>query len=176
MADEMNIGFDFHRFLFPIIIIAVGLLMVFRPSRRRRWQWQDHLPKSNPDVAGNETRKESWQDHYSEDRFDSTSVFSGVKKVIVSKNFRGGDITCFMGGFEADMSKADLQSAAVLDITQIFGGTKLVIPSDWVLKIDVVSIFGAVEDKRQQSPNSDPNKLLILKGTSIFGGIEIKSF
>jgi predicted membrane protein len=176
LTDEMNIGFDFHRFIIPIIIISVGFLMILRPRRNRDWSWDNWKQKNPSYTAENDIKKEYSQNYSSEDRFDSTSIFSGVKKIILSKNFRGGDITCFMGGFEADLSKADLQSPAIIDITHIFGGTKLIVPSNWLVKIDVVSLFAGVEDKRQQSLNTDPNKLLILKGTSIFGGIEIKSY
>jgi predicted membrane protein len=176
LTDEMNIGFDFHRFIIPIIIIAVGFLMILRPRRRGDWRWDDWKQNNTASTAIKDTKEEYTQNYSSDDRFSSTSIFSGVKKVIVSKNFRGGDITCIMGGFEADMSKADMESPAVIEITHIFGGSKLIVPSNWLVKIDIVSLFAGVEDKRQQSSNTDPNKLLILKGTSIFGGIEVKSY
>jgi hypothetical protein len=41
----------------------------------------------------------------------------------------------------------------------------------------MVAIFGGVDDKRQISGvKLDPNKVLILDGTCMFGGIEIKSY
>jgi hypothetical protein len=39
-----------------------------------------------------------------------------------------------------------------------------------------VSIFGGTDDKRQTLTEADPNKVLVLEGTVIFGGIEIKSY
>src|SRR5690349_22431252 len=38
---------------------------------------------------------------------DVTAVFGGIKKNVLSKNFKGGDITSFMGGSEIDLSQAD---------------------------------------------------------------------
>jgi hypothetical protein len=67
----------------------------------------------------------------------------------------------------------------VLDITQIFGGAKLIIPPHWKIQSEeIVSIFGSVEDKRPVLPESnyDSGKVLVLKGTNIFGGIDIKSY
>ena len=43
----------------------------------------------------------------------------------------------------------------------------------------MVAIFGGVEDKRPQLADTstvNPNKVLVLKGTCIFGGIDIKSY
>src|SRR5580704_14935573 len=160
LADQMDMGFDFHRFIIPLIIIAVGFVMIVRPKRHGDWRLDDWKHKDPASTPPNETKEEYAQNYSSDDRFSSTSIFSGVKKVIVSKNFKGGDITCIMGGFEADMSKADLESPAIIDVTHIFGGTTLIVPSNWLVKIDVVSLFAGVEDKRQQSSNTDPNKLL----------------
>lgn len=62
-----------------------------------------------------------------------------------------------------------------LEITTIFGGTKLIIPSNWEIKSEAVMIFGGIEDKRRmQTITGQPEKTLILKGTVLFGGIEIK--
>jgi hypothetical protein len=40
----------------------------------------------------------------------------------------------------------------------------------------MVAIFGGIEDKRPPQLNAIPDKVLIIEGTSIFGGIDIKSF
>lgn len=186
LADQVDIGFNFHRFLVPMIIIAVGFVMIVRPRRYRRDRWEGRdwgnrgCQQPNPAPPANPTQPSAGQgpqaQQFSQDFFDSTSVFGGIKKVIVSKNFRGGDITCFMGGCEVDLTQADMQSPAVIDVTQIFGGTKLIVPSHWQVRTEMTAIFGSVEDKRQQPLSADTGKLVILKGTSIFGGIEIKNY
>jgi predicted membrane protein len=111
------------------------------------------------------------------DFLDVTAVFGGVKKNVLSKNFRGGDIVSFMGGSEIDLTQADFQGRIKIDTTNIFGGTKLIVPPTWDVQSDMVAIFGGVDDKRQISGvKLDPNKVLILDGTCMFGGIEIKSY
>ncbi|HMG67070.1 MAG TPA: LiaF domain-containing protein, partial [Chitinophagaceae bacterium] len=113
----------------------------------------------------------------SEDYIDSTSIFGGIKKNVISKNFKGGDITNIMGGSEIDLTQADINGTVTIDLTQIFGGTKLIVPSNWQVKTQMAAIFGGVEDKRSlQNVTIDPNKKLVLDGTSIFGGIEIRSY
>jgi hypothetical protein len=57
------------------------------------------------------------------------------------------------------------------------GGTKLLLPTHWDIKSEMVAFFGGIEDKRQLvSGSTDPQKVLVLKGTSICGGIEIRNF
>ncbi len=60
----------------------------------------------------------------------------------------------------------------------IFGGTNIMIPSDWSVSIQTTSILGSMKDKRiiQQSQAFDKNKQLVITGIALFGGGEIKNF
>lgn len=112
-----------------------------------------------------------------DDILDATAVFGGVNKTIFSKNFKGGDITNIFGGTELDFTHADIQGKAIIDVTQVFGGTKIIVPANWQVVTDMSAIFAGVDDKRLkhlQPINS--GKVLILKGVSIFAGLEIRSY
>jgi predicted membrane protein len=95
---------------------------------------------------------------------------------MVSKNFKGGDVVTIMGGTEIDLSQADFTGVARLDVTQVMGGTKIIVPAHWEVRSEVSAIFAGFEDKRQQPAIQNPDKVLIIEGTSIFGGIELKNF
>jgi predicted membrane protein len=112
----------------------------------------------------------------SEDYLDATTVFGGIHKNILSKNFKGGDITIFMGGAEINLSQADIQGTVTLDITQIMGGTKIIVPPHWEIRSQLTSVFGSIEDKRQNLSATNPDKVLIIDGSSVFGGIEIRNY
>ena len=115
--------------------------------------------------------------NFEDDFVDSTTIFGGSKKIIISKNFRGGDIVNVFGGTELDLTQADMDGQAILELTTVFGGTTLIIPSNWDIKSEAVMIFGGVEDKRKMTTTPEiPRKTLVLQGTVIFGGIDIKSF
>jgi predicted membrane protein len=99
----------------------------------------------------------------------------GSKKIIVSKNFQGGEILTFMGGAEINLVQADIQGRAVLEVTQVMGGIKLVVPANWTVISELAVIMGGIDDKRLVQTQV-PDKLLVIKGTSIMGGLEIKSY
>jgi predicted membrane protein len=112
-----------------------------------------------------------------EDFVNATSVFGGTKKIIISKNFKGGDLLSIFGGTELDLSKADINGTAILELINIFGGTKLILPSNWTVKSDAAIIFGGIEDKRSVTPAADGSeKILLLKGTVMFGGVDIRNY
>ena len=80
------------------------------------------------------------------------------------------------GGSELDFTNADINGVAVCDFMVAFGWMELIVPSNWDVKTEMTAILGGIEDKRSNTSNTDPNKRLILKGTCMFGGVEIKSY
>ena len=177
LAGNIIPDLETRKFIWPAVLIIVGLAFILRPHRRG-WSGDSGSEKKNsqqPDVEEatviNETQNSK------EDFLDSTSIFGGIKKNILSKNFKGGDVTNIMGGTELNFSQADIKGEVILDLTQIFGGTKIVVPADWDVKSDIVAIFGGIEDKRSlENSTINPGKVILLKGTSIFAGIEIRNF
>ncbi len=167
LIDDFYPYYDIAHFTWPLIIIGIGLFIIFRGGKKNRdWKkWDAALPHT-----------ESAADDY----LDSTVVFGGVKKNIISKNFRGGEAVTIFGGTEINLIQSDVNGVVVLDLTQVFGGTKLIVPPHWKIQSrDLVAIFGGVDDKRPMVSNplaEEINKVLILKGTCLFGGIEIRSY
>jgi predicted membrane protein len=119
------------------------------------------------------------EENYKEDKedyIDSTSIFGDAKHYVVSQQFKGGDIVNIMGGATINLMRADLKGPAILEVVQLFGGTTIITPSHWVIQPEMASIFGGIEDKRFHTHSApDRTKILYIKGTSIFGGITIKS-
>jgi predicted membrane protein len=161
------------RLIWPLPLIVVGAFLIFKPRRHHR-TWRERGMQNDVNTTENYDEQISASD---EDLIESTSIFGGTKKVILSKDFKGGDVVNIMGGTEINLSQADIQGRAVLEVTQIFGGTKIIVPSHWDVKPEMAAIFGGIDDKRAfQNVTVDPAKVLILKGTSVFGGIEVRSF
>lgn len=173
LVNEYVVDGDLRKHMWPLILIVVGAIFLLRPRRK-------HLAfeqKKNAAMNAETITPVDEQQYTQDDIIDSTCIFSGTKKVILSKNFKGGEMTNIFGGAEIDFTQADINGTAVLDVTAIFGGATLVVPSNWAVRSECVTIFGGVGDKRKFAPyNETTNKTLIIKGTLMFGGLEIKSY
>ncbi len=111
-----------------------------------------------------------------EDYLKSTAIFSDVKKIVISKRFQGGEIVNVCGGTDVNLIQADIQQPIVIDVFQLFAGTKIIVPAHWKIQSEVVSVFGEVDDRRfSQGTPHDDQKVVYIKGTSLFGGITIKN-
>lgn len=129
-----------------------------------------------PNPSASTSTGSGYYGYSSEDYLDTTAFFGGVHKKIVSKNFKGGDVVTIMGGTELDLSQADFTGMIKLDVVQIMGATKIIVPAHWEVRTDVTAIFAGFEDKRQQQTVNNPEKVMFIDGTSLFGGIELKNY
>lgn len=164
---------EFRHFFWPSIIIIVGLVMILRP---RRSHWRENMKWDSFQSTTSSTSYTAGSPPTYDDTLDTVAVFGGTRKNIISKNFKGGEAVSIFGGTEINLTQADFEGEAQLDLTQIFGGAKLIVPSNWKIQSNVVTIFGSIDDRRSTNIPTDSNKMLRLDGTCIFGGIEIKSF
>lgn len=164
LADRFFYELDFRHLVWPIAIMAFGAYMIFRPRR------------SDSDTQWEEFKHTQVNDHEGH-IIDKTAVFGSVKENVLSKNFKGGELVTFFGGSELNLMQADIQGPVVLELTQVFGGSKLIVPANWkVQSSEMVCVFGGIDDKRNIHAIVDADKILILHGTCVFGGLEIKSY
>jgi len=195
MLNEIIPGAQVWNFMWPVIIISIGLWIILRrnhsnPERKwekeweRKWDWRYNTPAPTPEqptAEGDATNVPPVNPNprpiTGDDFLDAVSIFGGVKKTILSKAFRGGDIVNIFGGAEIDLTQADIDGKVILDITQVFGGTKIIVPPHWQVVSNLSAVFAGVDDKRLRKVGAgDNNKILVLEGVSIFAGVEIRTF
>jgi predicted membrane protein len=141
--------FDVNMF-WPSIFIIIGIVFIF--SKRRGWNSNSTTPQVGDDYI------------------DYVHVFSGGERQIVSDNFRGGKVTAVFGGSEIDLTKAKLAPGiSELEIACVFGGTTIIVPDDWNVKIDVVPVLGGFGDSRKLNPGRtiDTTRQLVVKGAVV---------
>ena len=164
----------------PIVIIGLGVVFILRPGRKN---WLNFKNDIEYDKWKN-VRTDSLQDQPEDATLDSNgylvvrSVFSGVNRNVVSKNFQGGHISSVFGGAGIDLSQADINGQVIIKFDVVFGGAKLVVPPHWAVQNEIDGVFHGVDDKRKwhTDAGSNPAKILILRGSAVFGGIEITSY
>lgn len=139
--------------LWPLFLILFGVQMLVRSASRRS-------------EADGETSDDSSE-------FDDFAFLGGVKRSVRSSTFRGGSASAFMGGVDIDLTKSRMQGdRAVINVFAMMGGVVLRIPEDWAVQSNVTALMGGVEDKTR--PPADPVGTLVLEGSAVMGGIEIK--
>ena len=192
LLEDLIPSFSLHSYFWPIFFLFFGVMMVFRPRKYCHSKFKYYKGRKNsfqPDVNAEATTNDPSQTYtpYPEygaassrfkdagERLNCVVIFGGDKRTLISKNFKGGEITCVFGGAEINLMQADFIGTVQIEFNQVFGGTKLLIPSNWKVKSELSSILGGFEDKRPNTYPDEEEKILILKGENIFGGVEIKS-
>ena len=109
------------------------------------------------------------------DSEESAAAFLGsVERRNRSADFRGGSASAFMGGVNFDLREADIAGErAVIHVFAMMGGLVIRVPEHWTVEIGVMSVMAGVEDNTRGSAVT--TKRLVLKGTVIMGGIEIRN-
>lgn len=163
--------------VFAIFLICAGLLILFK--KRTHYKHKEKIDAVIDDLKQKDWKSKQWNtaSDINDDKIDDVSIFGGSKKVLHSKNFQGGNITAIFGGSEIDLTECELAPGEnYIDVLAIFGGTTIIVPRDWKVMVNVFPLFGGFSIKGRRDPNIDydPTKALIIKGTVIFGGGEVK--
>jgi len=161
LADRYyDLPYNLFTFFWPALIIIIGIGLIFSNSFSAL-----KFKRQRPDVITGEG-----------DYIDEAAIFGGSERNIHSENFRGGKIVSIFGGSKIDLTQCQLAPGTnIIEMIAIFGGSTLVVPNDWNVKVDSFNAFGGFADKRRNT-NIDYNKTLIIKGATIFGGGELKSY
>ncbi len=150
---EISIG----KVFFPALLILIGLSIIFK----RSWHQRKSMHSNYKGTLG---------------YIDETIIFSGSEILYTEPIFKGGNITSIFGGCKLDLSRTTLpEGTTTLDITAIFGGIEITVPDGWKVVNKVTGVFGAFEDKRYNKLANSNIYELVITGTAIFGGGELRS-
>lgn len=145
-------NFDVFRFIFPVIIILIGIAIL--TGRHRSWDY-------------------SHVNSISEDNLKRVLVFSGINAKVESTNFSKGELVAVFGGGDLDLSAVKTKAKEVeLDLVAVFGGLRVRIPAEWKVTSEGVGILGGFS---VETGKSSGNVLVHLKGAAILGGVEVTS-
>ncbi len=161
-----SFGFNFIDVAWPVLIIFVGISIIFKKGFRKK-----------KNLLGEDYKGETKS--YEAGKIDENIVFGGSKIKFDEDVFKGGDINSVFGGTDIDFTGSTLPDGITeLEINCIFGGVKITVPNDWAVQMKVISIMGGFHDHRRnfgKQPDNGSNKILIITGSTIFGGGEIKN-
>jgi predicted membrane protein len=140
----------------PLILVFVGILMILKSSL-----FQRRISSSTGERGD------------SLSYLKATAILGGFRRKSNSQDFKGGELTAIMGGLEIDLRDASIKEEAMIDIFAVMGGVEMRVPDDWLVILEGFPIMGGYEDKTR--PPKEVTKRLIIRGTVVMGGVEIKN-
>jgi len=170
VSEYFDLPVSFRHIFWPALLIIIGLTLIFGSGKmcRRRGRWSGTGTGTGTGSDFSFSKGEKF--------IEEVAVFGGGDRVVNSQAFRGGKVVTVFGGSKLDLTKAQLAEGPVeIEVVAIFGGSTLLMPTDWNVKMEVFNIFGGYSDKRVRG-QVDFNKTVVVKGVAIFGGGEIKSY
>ncbi|HTN36013.1 MAG TPA: DUF5668 domain-containing protein [Arachidicoccus sp.] len=178
LRDEDVLTEQFRNYAFPLLIILIGLIFILKRNhhpRLRQHQLRRRLRRQGRYQKGCIMEDCEYTDNSSEDYLDVNSVFGSAEKSMFTKTFKGGNINCAFGGSKINLTQADIEERATLNISVAFGGAEITVPANWQIQNELTAILGGIEDKRRLMATVDTKKTLILRGGIFCGGVEIKN-
>ena len=157
MAAGVSIGLNAYgvidvsiwKLFWPVVLIAVGLMMVLSIGSANRKRVEEPGTNNNEKVA----------------------IFYGEESR-VKGDYTGGSATAIFGGVDLDLRRANIKDGAVIDIFTFCGGVSISLPDDVIVKNEVRGVLGGSEDKTVSK--SSAKKTIILRGECVLGGLEVK--
>ncbi len=136
-------------FLWPLALVAVGALLVWRSLR---------TPSPAAGTGG---------------PLRALAVLSGVERRILSRGFEGGEVTAILGACEIDLRRAEMAGdTAVIEVFALLGAIELFIPEGWEVEILGTPILGAFENRSRPAPGSGAPRLIV-QGVVILAAVEV---
>ena len=166
--DAFNL--DFGRFLWPIILIAVGIAILAGGfgKRRRRRRNSPTSPNASPIIEVDVTASNSADD-------DDAALHAvvGTQDRIISGDFQTASINVVMGSGSLDLRNARIvNKPATLEVSLVMGEVKVRAPAEWNVRIANSTQMGETKDTRPGS-SADANPDLIINGSVTMGSLQI---
>lgn len=142
------------KLLLPIIIVIIGVKMLYTA-----------LFNNKANELFTEMRKNGEQTK------SVCAAFSGCNCNYDGEVFDGVELTATFGGIKCDLRNAVIEKDCAIQVTAVFGGIDILVPSNVNVKVSSNSIFGGVSNKTSFVKDAPT---IYIGGTCMFGGVDIK--
>lgn len=145
--------FDFYfTDLWPLILILIGLSILKHNTWKRKG-----IPESSNFI-------------------NLSYILGGGDRAYTTQSLEGGKISAIMGGGSIDLRDASFKGEVIsLEVFAFWGGFDITVPRTWNVNIQVTPIMGGVDNKVRQMVDVQSTKTLVINGTVVMGGIEVKN-
>ena len=148
----------FVKLFIPVILITIGLSIIFKDKAK--------------DVVVKKMGKINAKDIDMEHTY--TSTFSEEKINLDNEKLESCAINSIFGSVSLDLRNVVIDEDVVINNYVVFGGVTIKVPKDVNIVVKTTSIFGGVDNKTSRNKTKENVKTIYIKGTILFGGIDIK--
>lgn len=148
----------FVKLLIPVILIVIGLSVIFK----------DNVKDAAIVKMDKISNKETDMEHI------YTSTFSEEKINLDNEKLESCTINSIFGSVSLDLRNAVINENVVINNYVVFGKVTIKVPKDVNVVVKTTSIFGGIDNKIGKNKSKENIKTIYIKGTIMFGGIDIK--
>ena len=177
-----GISGHFTHIYWPLLLIAAGILIILGKLVSPKWgcndwkgEWHHRNHRHDYRRYRHQYRNTSnWSDN--PEGFSKNSVFGSGDHIVLDPEFKGGEMNAVFGGITLDLRRTNLSEGEThLDINAVFGGITIFVPSEWNVVTHLDAVFGGFQDNRLPKEPTDKTRKLIITGSCVFGGGEIRN-
>lgn len=141
------------KLILPAILIAIGLSILLKDKVGAKVK--EKIKTLNQDGL---------DEYY--------ATFSGQEINPKGDEFKGASLNAIFGGIDLNLTEAQIQKDILINVTSVFGGVDIIVPSNVNVKVQSTSIFGGVDNKIKKYTENLPT--IYVKAFCLFGGADIK--
>jgi len=135
--------------IFPIIIVAIGLSIIFK----------DQLAKNSKIIKN--LNKNGLAEY--------SAIFGSQEFKFPSEEFKGAELNAVFGGIDLDLRQAIILDDIYIETNAIFGGINVLVPPNVRVEVTGTPIFGGTSNKSNRPTEENP-PTIYFNSTSIFRG------
>lgn len=139
------------KLIFPLILIAIGLVMLFNETIKRK------------------ISKKVNEKH---DGLENIVATFASQKIKVEKKFDGSIVDAIFGTVTLDLREATLGDETIIKSNAIFGNVTIKLPKNVSVELKSTPIFGSVNNSYKNDKES--KKIIYIDSLALFGGVDIK--
>ena len=141
------------KLIFPVILVVTGLSLLLKDKLGAKVKQKIKT-----------LNQEGLEEYY--------ATFSGQEINPQGDEFKGASLNAIFGGIDLNLTEAQIQKDTLINVTSVFGGVDIKIPSNVNVKVQSTSIFGGVDNNVKKYTENLPT--IYVKAFCLFGGADIK--
>ncbi len=154
--------YDISDLIWPAMLVMVGVIV-----------WPRKRYRTNDNGSGEESFSDNHYSTNADHVFNINTLFNSRREIVRDDSLAGGHGTAVFGNLDLDLRGSKPNDNIYIEVTGIFGNVSVVVPADWKIIKHGGPIFGKIDDKRINVPESGFAKTVTIEMNAIFGKVDL---